>query len=144
MLTAREAREEDLERTPTRIYRETLGAVSLGKVDKIQTESQALSKGLASRLLDAGGTTTAGRSVSHDLGYAYGLDRVPYDGYAAILHEGERVQTAREAGETDRNRTPIQIIITGNQFGAGMTAEEIAQRLADALEIKLAAGRVRT
>ena len=142
--TAREAREEDLERTPTRIYRETLGAVSLGKEDKIQTESQALSTGLASGLLDTGGTTTAGRSGSYDLGYAYGLDRVPYDGYAAILHEGERVQTAREAGETDRNRTPIQIIITGNQFGAGMTAEEIAQRLADALEIKLAAGRVRT
>ena len=144
VLTAREAREEDLERTPTRIYRETLGAVSLGKEDKIQTESQALSKGLASGLLGAGGTTTAGRSVSHDLGYAYGLDRVPYDGYAAILHEGERVQTAREAGETDRNKTPIQITITGNQFGAGVTAEEIAQRLADALEIKLAAGRVRT
>ena len=69
---------------------------------------------------------------------------MPYDGYAAILHEGERVQTAREAGETDRNKTPIQITITGNQFGAGVTAEEIAQRLADALEIKLAAGRVRT
>ena len=142
--TAREAREEDLERTPTRIYREALGAVSLGKEDKIQTESQALSTGLASGLLGADGTTTAGRSVSRDLGYAYGLDRVPYDGYAAILHKGERVQTAREAGETDRNKTPIQITITGNQFGAGVTAEEIAQRLADALEIKLAAGRVRT
>lgn len=32
---------------------------------------------------------------------AYGLRRVPYDGYAALLHEGERVLTAREAREAD-------------------------------------------
>lgn len=123
--------------------------------------SQALSKGLASGLFRMAGTASSGRSnyhdlgydrgeaVStgrsnyHDLGYAYGLDRVPYDGYAAVLHQGERVLTAREAREADRGGTPIQITITGNTFGAGVTAEEIAQRLADALEVKLAAGRVR-
>lgn len=125
-------------------------------------KSQEYSKGLAAGLLELAGTTgstggsvyhdlgnnrdeapAAGRSVYHDLGYAYGLDRVPYDGYAAVLHQGERVLTAREAREADRGGTPIQITITGNQFGAGVTAEEIAQRLADALEVKLAAGRVR-
>ena len=30
-------------------------------------------------------------------GYAYGLPYVPYDNYAALLHQGERVLTAREA-----------------------------------------------
>lgn len=38
-----------------------------------------------------------GKANSH----AYGLGRVPYDGYAALLHEGERVLTAREARTAD-------------------------------------------
>lgn len=47
--------------------------------------------------------------------YAYGLDRVPYDNYAALLHEGERVLTAREAREQDRSGTrPVQVNISGN------------------------------
>lgn len=32
---------------------------------------------------------------------AWGLDRVPYDGFPALLHEGERVLTAREARQQD-------------------------------------------
>ncbi len=73
--------------------------------------------------------------------HAAGLDRVPYDGYAALLHEGERVLTAREAREQDRGqKAPIQITITGNSFGAGVSAEEIAQRLADQIELHMAAG----
>lgn len=36
---------------------------------------------------------------------AYGLERVPYDGYPAILHEDERVLTAQEARQADRERT---------------------------------------
>lgn len=47
--------------------------------------------------------------------HAAGLDRVPYDNYAALLHEGERVLTAREAREMDRKTSsPIQITVTGN------------------------------
>lgn len=73
--------------------------------------------------------------------HAAGLDRVPYDGYAALLHEGERVLTAREAREQDQGqKAPIQITITGNSFGAGVSAEEIAQRLADQIELHMAAG----
>lgn len=75
-------------------------------------------------------------------GYAAGLARVPYDNFPALLHEGERVLTAREARAADRGGSPIQITITGNSFGSGVTAEEIAQRLADKLERVLAAGVV--
>ncbi|MBE5056222.1 tape measure protein [Pseudoflavonifractor sp. DSM 107456] len=71
-------------------------------------------------------------------GAAYGLSRVPRDGLY-YLHQDERVQTAQEA-RSEKARTPLQITITGNTFGAGVTAEEIAQRLADAIELKLAAG----
>lgn len=35
--------------------------------------------------------------------HAYGLSRVPYNGYKAVLHEGERVLTAREARQQDSN-----------------------------------------
>ena len=72
---------------------------------------------------------------------AYGLNRVPYDDFPALLHEGERVLTAREAREADSKPKPrIAIYISGNQFGAGASAEEIAQRLADQIELKFAAG----
>lgn len=72
---------------------------------------------------------------------AYGLDRVPYDDFPALLHEGERVLTAQQAREADsKPGRSISITITGNQFGAGVSAEEIVQRLADQIELKFAAG----
>ena len=52
-------------------------------------------------------------------GFAFGLDRVPYDDYPALLHEGERVLTASQAREQDAGKTPAsggQIVITGNSF----------------------------
>lgn len=46
---------------------------------------------------------------------AYGLRRVPYDGYAALLHEGERVLTAREARAMDRGGAGnVTVNITGS------------------------------
>ena len=131
-------------------------------------------------------------------GNAWGLDRVPYDNYPTLLHQDERVLTAREAREQDMERSrdggfgtamatalavPVRaddrrggagelagmmlssyqaagsggrtqgttsqkesagrtwnITITGNNFGAGVSAEEIAQRLADQIELHMAAG----
>ena len=86
--------------------------------------------------------TVAGRvRARNHYRYAYGLDRVPYDDFPALLHEGERVLTAREAREADsKPGRSISITITGNQFGAGVSAEEIVQRLADQIELKFAAG----
>lgn len=52
-------------------------------------------------------------------GFAFGLDRVPYDDYPALLHEGERVLTASQAREQDAGKAPAsggQIVITGNSF----------------------------
>lgn len=46
------------------------------------------------------------------LGHDAGLDRVPYDGYIARLHEGERVQTREEA----KNSGNGDVIFTGNTF----------------------------
>ena len=60
---------------------------------------------------------------------AFGLDRVPYDDYPALLHEGERVLTAAEARAQDAgNVQPLAITITGNSFTG--TPEDMAYELA--------------
>ena len=43
--------------------------------------------------------------------YAYGLDRVPYDNYPAILHQGERVLTANQARQMDNGSSAANITI---------------------------------
>ena len=70
---------------------------------------------------------------------AYGLNRVPYDNYAALLHEGERVLTAREAREMDRGGQGggVTVHITGEWHVSG---PEDADAVAEAIlrKIKLA------
>ncbi|MEG1683388.1 MAG: tape measure protein, partial [Oscillospiraceae bacterium] len=46
--------------------------------------------------------------------HAFGLESVPYDNFPALLHQGERVQTAAEA-RADR-RSPGGVVVTGNTF----------------------------
>ncbi|MCL2045729.1 MAG: hypothetical protein FWG88_05030 [Oscillospiraceae bacterium] len=46
---------------------------------------------------------------------AWGKDRVPYDNYPALLHEGERVLTANEARRQDMG-IGGGIVISGNEF----------------------------
>lgn len=73
--------------------------------------------------------------------YAYGLDRVPYNDYPALLHEGERVLTAREARAMDAEDSltgglaQLAITITGNNFSGG--AEDMADQIAEILVRKL-------
>lgn len=67
--------------------------------------------------------------------HAYGLTRVPYDNYPALLHEGERVLTAAEA----RRGGSAVVNITGNQFtvreeaDVDRIASAIASRVGDAM-----------
>lgn len=95
--------------------------------------------------------------------HAFGLDRVPYDGYPALLDEGERVLTAREAREMDQRPsygalmasaarepapaapgggagTSISITVTGNTFGAGLDEAAVAEAIADTAVRKILAG----
>lgn len=61
--------------------------------------------------------------------HAFGLERVPYDDYPALLHEGERVLTASEARAQDAGTgSPVSLSITGNYFTG--TPEEMADQLA--------------
>lgn len=79
---------------------------------------------------------TAGRS-SRRSRRAYGIDRVPYDGFSATLHEGERVLTTAQARAQD-SAGGGQIIISGNQFMVREDADidriatELYHKIADA------------
>lgn len=91
----------------------TRGFVSAISQSAVQTETP--------NLVQAGTTNNVTQSGSYlpGRGYAFGLDRVPYDDYPALLHEGERVLTASQAREQDAGKAPAsggQIVITGNSF----------------------------
>lgn len=115
-------------------------------------ESQEQSKGRGSVLEEAPEAvqtseyTTSRSSLLEDLSHvaphAAGLRRVPYDGYAALLHRDERVLTASQAREEDRgNSSPrISITVSNNTFGAGMDEEAVAEAIANAAARKLLAG----
>lgn len=115
-------------------------------------ESQEQSKGRGSVLEEAPEAvqtseyTTSRSSLLEDLSHvaphAAGLRRVPYNGYAALLHRDERVLTASQAREEDRGNSGSGIVIhvTGNTFGAGMDEEAVAEAIANAAARKLLAG----
>lgn len=66
---------------------------------------------------------------------AAGLRRVPYDNYAALLHEGERVLTAREARELDRqSAAPVTVNIGGSW---SVRSEEDIDAIAEAISRKI-------
>lgn len=72
---------------------------------------------------------------------AYGKDRVPYDGYKASLHEGERILTSRQATQMDAgllgNGGNITNTVSISVNGSGdpdATARLVVQRLKETLE----------
>lgn len=104
-------------------------------------ESQERSKGWGSKLLDDvyRNLVSTGLVVDKDADgnrHAFGLNRVPYDDYPALLHEGERVLTASEARAEDEKRgLVIQVSVTGNSFTAA--GEELADQVAEVIVRKI-------
>ena len=122
---------ETLVNTQTKMIEDARNTLSQSYYDLGYNLGQELSKGLAAVMqkeyqetlnaqVDAsmayhqaigsyGGTDAAAAWNGH----AAGLSYVPYDGYRAVLHEGERVLTAAE----NRGASAVpQINISGNQF----------------------------
>jgi len=66
--------------------------------------------------------------------HAYGLKRVPFNGYPALLHRDERVLTAAEARE--RGSGGLQVNFSGPiTVRQDSDLDELAQRLADKIEL---------
>lgn len=75
--------------------------------------------------------------------FAVGLNRVPYDNFPALLHEGERVLTASQARAEERGGPTVQVTVTGNSFygsDAAMedrVAQKVAREVARAVQLGL-------
>ena len=72
---------------------------------------------------------------------AFGIRRVPYDNYAALLHDGERVLTAREAREYDRGSGGVSVNISGTwAVSSPADVDSIAETIVKRLELAMKAG----
>lgn len=75
-------------------------------------------------------------------GYAYGLDRVPYDNFPALLHQGERVLTASQARAEDRGGGGVKVEIGQVSFGSSVSdPAQAAEIFARELERELLLAR---
>ena len=85
--------------------------------------------------LGTGSASTIVRQKAGRAGkFATGIDYVPYDNFPALLHQGERVQTAEEA-RSDRGNRPI--VISGNSFTVREEADidRVASALLEKIEL---------
>lgn len=99
-------------------------------------QNQRLGLGLASTILKDGASVlnmyNQTQTYNNANGYAVGIDYVPYDNFPALLHQGERVQTAVEA-RSDRGGGSVTV--TGNTFvireeaDVGRVAAELLERM---------------
>lgn len=67
-------------------------------------------------------------------GYATGIDYVPYDNFPALLHQGERVQTAVEA-RSEGSSSGIQIVMYGTTIREDADVDRVAAALLQKMEL---------
>lgn len=106
-------------------------------------KGQWFTKGLAASI---GGNYVEYESLPGDISYnadtgrshAYGLKYVPYDGYPAMLHQGERVLTAEESRRQSRSEAGgLSVTITGPvSVRQDSDIDAIVMRLADEIEAR--------
>ena len=78
-----------------------------------QWYTRGLAAALAGNASVTRGERRTGGGASNYHRYAYGLDRVPYDDFPALLHEGERVQTAAQARAADAGAGSVNLNLNG-------------------------------
>lgn len=118
-----------------------------------QEQSKGMGSGIVGEALAGRGALDEGGSAfQHPLlksatrsgarGYAVGLDRVPYDNFPALLHQGERVLTANEARAQDRESgRQIVVNISGEwHVRSDADVDAIAGAIADKLLLAQMAG----
>lgn len=85
-------------------------------------------------------TSTSPDAARRGMGNAFGLARVPYDNFPALLHEGERVLTASQARQADRGGGAVNITVTGNTFTG--TGEDMADKVARKIAAEVSRARM--
>lgn len=114
------------------IYGDTIAEGKGGDISQVTAASSYLS---GPEQEQDGYYTYSGVFVPYS--HAFGLPRVPYDEYPALLHADERVLTAEQARAQDAQNgaPPLQLTVTGNSFVG--TGEEMADQVAEIIVRKL-------
>lgn len=81
-------------------------------IEKLKSLASASAETQASRGKNSGGTSSSNKKSVK--GYANGLTYVPYDGFPAILHKGERVLTKTEAESYNKGTSGVTYQFTFN------------------------------
>ena len=92
------------------------------KKDELQAEAQAIADGLRRTINSA--LEVPGRGKK-DGSHALGIGHVPFDGYVAELHRGERVLTAHETRAYIEARTPSGFDVPAPQLAAQRQTEAL-------------------
>ncbi len=79
-------------------------------------------------------------AIGNFFGFAYGKDRVPYDNYPAILHQGEKVLTRNQADQYDRQMSTrgVSVSVSSQSPQVSTTSGNsiIIEKLADTVVIE--------
>lgn len=121
---------------------------------KGQEYTKGVAAGMKDSFISSAGTTTTGTttntvkaqtngagsfsSMTYGGARAFGVNRVPYDNYPALLHQGERVLTANQARQMDnaaQSAANITIKISGMTVREDADIDRIAAALAQNLKV---------
>lgn len=96
----------------------------------------ALAKTASDLFVQEFGNKGKSKTPKKEKSHAGGLDYVPYDGYGASLHKGEKVLSRGEARQYRENVSSSGIVITGNTFNVRHDSDikAVAMELAKLIE----------